>query len=480
MHYEIKIEFTKKRDKAGKLTLLQNGQELLSKVPVAIPEGLGIRFQRNELTLQETLNTKTTNQQEENILAVTLHSNLDKTIRVKNSQPLFIYQKEDGKLQGDKDLFVLKMDDFNVIKKVLLNPNNKMTLLAEQVSFLWFPEKVEVNATQKLSSLLEFYDLDAKNLAKKMLATDKNSPIGSKIVDGVLKTEGKDKNSIVKSVSTPKEKIKVSTSVPPYSKERNERVHSYSQNRSETLDPFDVYFMHSHPDLAPFYKPNSLYAWMLFMNNNSASNITPEYINSNINKIPGFENVEKADFKFTEGGYSIDLYEKESGKLSTLMFDENQNNISVSDSTHITSLTKDEDNHWRGVTHTEGLSEINYDFMNTSSGVVGNWSSNSNDGPSVGAGFNFDNNFEMSSSLAEPINMNHYNYEPEPIPVQEVPSYEIPVTSTYDSQPSYGYTVEEPTPSYETRYEPPPPPPPPPEETYGWAQTQDSYSSYRP
>lgn len=475
MVYEIKIEFTKNRDKAGKLTFSQNGQDLLSKVPVAVPEGLGIRFQKNNLVVHDISNTKADNQNEENTIAVAIYNDLTETIRVRDNQPLFIYQKDDGKLQGDKNLFVLRKHDFDVIRQALSNPNNKVGLVAEQVSFLWFPEKVEVNATNKLGSLLNVYDLEAKNVAKKTLGDSNKTPVGSSIIDGVLKKESKGQSPSAKMTDIPKERIKVSTSVPPYAKNRNERIHSYSNDRTDTLDPFDVYFMHSHPDLAPFYKPNSLYAWMLFMNNHSNGNVTQEYINNNINKVPGFENVEKADFKFTESGYSIDLYEKESGKLSTLIFDENQNNISIADSQHMTSLTKTEDNHWRGSTQSEGTPEINYDFMNTNAGVVGNWNSSNTDGISVGAGFNIDNNFEISSSLSEPVNISHYNYEPEPIRIQDVPSYDS--QSTYST---YDYKVEEPTQSYQTNYEPPPPPPPPPEETYGWAQTQDSYNSFSP
>lgn len=483
MNYKIDIEFTKNSNKAGKLTLRdENGNVVLNKVPVAVPLGSGITFQKNNLTHYQ-LDKYVEDPSYPSKLQKALDSYLRHSIRVSGKEPVIISQRGNDKLVGDKKLFVLKEESFLVLAQALRG--NTAVMNVEQVGFLWLPEKVVYSELDKNSLLKELYELESNPVKKSSVKVEK---------DTVSSSVFPQKDKILKNGSPLDKKTPVQPQVsnkvvsPTNTEVRNQSVHRFNDNNDDSIDPFDVLFMHSYPELAPYYRPNSLLAWMLFMNNNN--DISKSYVQNNINNISGFEGVEKADFKYTEKGYSVDLYESENGEKTGSLVFENLDGTPqykvVGPSGEETYLQQNNDGQWIGATSGGQAPDINYQLLQTDQGFVGNWNTNHTEGNTISAGFQVTPDFDIASTPYEAVKFEDYatkSYEQAPIMVDSYQAtmdnsnvYVPPEPSVYEPSPIAVDTYE----NTNTWEPPPPPPPPPPPEDGSWYQSQDSYSRFSP
>ena len=360
MNYLINIEFTKNFEKAGKLTLTDNsGNVILSKVPVAVPPHSGISFEKRNLSLsfirreeKEADNLILTGSEKNKYWSAVNRletAGVNKVV-VSDGKPLFMGQKmsyDNQKLVGGESVFVLKENDFEVLSKVINTPNNKVVLSAEQVSFLWFPEKLDMSRTRLSDDIKAVLDSNKSlDSNEKLVAANKEKQKDQKTQKGnvfstsnqLLKKEEKkdpNKTQTATKASTLGNNTNVGTARTIGSKmssrsatqgyvgnyNANSRVTGY---QGDDLDPFDVIFMNAYPDLAPFYKPNSLLAWMTFFNRND--DLSRQQVLDNINNVAGFENVGSADFKYTPSGYSVTMYEDENKQnvMGTLNYNGNE------------------------------------------------------------------------------------------------------------------------------------------------------------
>lgn len=517
MNYTIDIEFVNNREKAGKLTLSNSdGTVLLSKVPVAIPldaqdNVYATGLQKIKLTLAD-VTSEDGRRMDTYRLEQIQKSGADKHIANKDKEAVFLCDNSGNKnLQGDNSLFVLRPEHYQVLEKVC-DGFNRVELHATKVGFLWMPEKVKTSTSSPKALISSLYDMVAFFKEQEASATDTTTstqktgranwnPQQSSLDFSNLMKD--DKKAPAQS-STPKttEKVFVPTSVAAASDrtqksmmDRNSRIHSFNNGpgSDSDLDMFDVYFMYNYPSLAYMYRPNSLMAWMITMNSYREP-LTQSYVDDTINQLPGFENVGKTELEYTEKGYSIDMYDKETGShTGTLEFEQDNNCYRVvSPSGDNTYLEQDDDGHWKGCTSV-GNKETTYDFVQTQQGFSGNWYGDQNDGNQVSAGFEVNNNDFSVNSSPEVINWDKYSYEPyqpEPISVDSVPYDNNPAPSYDNSYDNNAGNVKsyEPAPVFEQDYQnnneykeeyiPPPPPPPPPEYDSGWTNTSDNYSRF--
>lgn len=513
MNYLINIEFTKNSEKAGKLTLTDSsGNVVLSKVPVAVPPNSGISFEKRNLSLSfirreekeadSLILTGSEKSKYWNAVNRLESAGVNKVV-VSDGKPLFMGQKisyDNQRLAGGESVFILKENDFETLSKVINNPANKVTLSAEQVGFLWFPEKLDMNRTSLSADIKSVLDSNKSldNNEKVVSERDRQekertqktqkSNVFSTSNQLLKKEEKKEtaKSQVSQKGSTlgdnAKNTANVGTSRTIGSKmsarptaqgyvgnyNANSRVTGY---QGDDLDPFDVIFMNAYPDLAPFYKPNSLLAWMTFFNRND--DISRQQVLDNINNVSGFENVGSADFKYTPSGYSVTMYEDENKQnvMGTLNYNGNEECYKVtSPNGETTYLQQDNNGIWNGCTQSDSSNEISYNFAQTNEGYVGNWSSSPADGVQFNSGMSVGYDYQNQSSLDQPYNMEEYKtYDMGSVSIDSAQP-----TSTYQSEPENKYEND-------WRNEPPPPPPPPPpEDNYSWSVSQDSYNSFSP
>lgn len=524
MDYKIKIEFTNNLERAGKLSLISNdGKILLSKVAVTIPESMGVLYVKPQLKtffvreVKEYLDFKDEDAIEPNELRKqykkTLEdiskSGLTETIVGKEGEPIFMSQQLDvrkERLIGDPKIFVLKDSDFRILSNITSKRDNNVTLEAEKVIFLWSAEKIERRKDSYLDKITNVKKIESKikeKLDSKNNDINKNTQSGTSKINTVKaerkqtlfttsktlfqhddEEEKERKEKEQKKINEEKQKQqqqpkKINTVRPAVKHSINTMNERHAQNtiknnRSGSEDYFDTMFIYANPELAPFYRPNSILAWMVFFSNNPNQN--KEYYMNNINSIPGFEDVKNPEFKHTPNGYMINLYGKDNQKDGTLIYEgDNQCYKVVSPMGEESYLQKDDRGVWNGCTTNTSGHEISYEFANSNKGYIGNWTASppEGNGVEVSASMVFDNSFQPQSNMGSAINIVEV--------VQEQ-------TNSYDNgygSNNYNSTYTPPTPVYEEvkKYEDdwrndPPPPPPPPPPTTEWASSTDSYNRF--
>lgn len=456
MHYEIVINYTSKPDKAGKLSVIDSsGNKVLDNIPVAVPfTSTTLNNNNNKLRLidigyDSALEKFDVNRSYKNRVQKLKEKNRNELIINAFNNVVFAgnvtldYSSahvllDTLKLQADENSFILHQKDFKNLSNLVAG-NNTFSVKTNQVSLLWFPEKVLHPATDINS---EYQSLD---VIKRMVETTKQQSLvkDSRLQDKSLK------GSSVTSVDNKLETTKI------ISKPKNHTKTTRSSNNSaysnDNLDPFDVVFMYNFPDLAPMYKPNSMLAWHMYFSDNEISKNT---VNSEVTKIPGFESVESADFKYTVSGYSIELYENEQKTrcLGTLQYNNQDKSYNLENPNGETTKLKIEENGIiNGCVVSSNNAETNFSFAERNGQFVGNWNSLSSQGIEINSSVSIGSNYEPLSNLSQSIDLN-----------------EVIRQENLNNSYSRG---NEPTQEYI------PPPPPPPQDTQQWSSSSDPYGN---
>lgn len=518
MANKITIEYVKNPEKAGKLTLVdRDGNTVLHKVPVSIPDNLprveGIVGARQlNVTSEETYQKN----QEYNTLIGYINA-IGGNQRITSLSDCLFYGRKfpNDNLHRDENYFVLRKDDFDKIKQAI-KQDASMTFNVKQVAFLWNPAKVTEH--QDLEARLHQLGGIKKNV------DDLDREVQKSLYDSTHKTTQGGTSGIHKdTVSVYPAKSNAGNT----SKQGQKRTSSYYRNttthttrQDDSLDAFDIMFMYNYPDLAPFYRPNSMLAWMMYFNHNEVNqNNVTNYINSNAD----FDGVSTGNFQYTPNGYQVQLLDNSGNLQGTLVCDggrytvENQNG-------QISQLNVDTNGRATGCLMDNGQPTINFDFVPQQNGYVGNWEAQPSDGAAaISAAITLDSDFAPTStayksndldSLASqyqftmpggaptpdssnPAPSSDNYYQPQNPVVFDMPSSPTPDNS-YQPQATQDFDFGKPAPKWEPtspepdntwenkqedRYEPPPPPPPPPpKDDYSWSSSVDSYgntSSFR-
>lgn len=456
MHYDIVINYTTNPEKAGKLSVVDSsGNTVLDNIPVAVPLTSTILINNNNKLRSIEINYDSSLDKFDSVGS---YKNKVQELKSKNRSNLIInafnnvvfagnvtvgigsthVSAEIPKLYSDHNSFVLHQKDFKKLSE-LVSKNNTFTVKTNKVSFLWFPEKVKTPATdinteyQRLDTRKRSLEDSKKEALAKESAFKDKSPKGASITSPDYKIEN------TKVVSNPRNNTK------------SKRTSNNAYHHNDDLDAFDVVFMYNYPDLAPMYKPNSVLAWHMYFSDNELSKST---ITNDVKSIPGFENVENADLKYTPSGYSIELYENEekTRSLGTLQYNNQDKSYNLENPNGETTKLKVEDNGIiNGSVSSTNNAETNFSFAEKNGEFVGNWNSVSSQGIEINSSVEVGQNYELSSNLDKSIDLN------------EVVRQES-FNKTYNLEPEI-----------EKEYTPPPPPPP--VETHQWSSSNDPYGN---
>lgn len=462
MQYQISIDYTSNVNKAGKLTLIdENNNIILSKIPVAIPVVQINSPGRTELNLTAeqivkhpsliALDSSRASVLNERIDRL-LNKGHKKLIMSNPSSPLFVSQDQNTEnLQIDKNSFVINKSDFKVLFNILEDKDNSVTLKASKVSFLWFPEKVNAIPTDIVRDYQSFknkeqtliMELQTEQRTKAAKESERRSTV-------VPTVQAKQKNNDIQKFNS----INLVKQVKPLTPTQKVNIKTNNQINDD-IDPFDVMFMYSHPELAPMYKPNSMLAWYMYFNDNDRE-INKTTIQDNVRDIPGFENVASTDVRYTPSGYSVTLYEDEQKTKPLGVINHNDNDKCydiTSPSGEKTTLQVDRQGVINGCVIGSDNKSTNFNFIENGSGFSGNWNSSPSEGITVTSGMSLDSNYEVTSSLNKSIDLST-------------------IAKSRDDELSKSYEADN-----SLEWKAPPPPPPPPSDTMQWSSTSDPYSN---
>jgi hypothetical protein len=449
MHYNIVIEYVDNKQKAGKLTLTDSqGNALLKKVPVAIPHFLppndksiiNGNLKHKLIDIDVALaNVDVSGNYKQSVTNLVLAGRHKLIVNYFNDVVFApnptgqVYENQAAtSLRPDETSFVLYQQDFSTLFNCVQKSDSSFKIALDNVSFLWFPEKVILPKTD----INHQYD----RLGHRILLLQQS------IEQQALKERSKQTSLLKKDLTILNNSIdkktdnKVNNKVDTYSKERinpsiNQSKRTSYNNSQDDLDAFDVMFMYNNPDLAPMYKPNSMLAWYMYFNNNDIQSST---IQTQIKNVPGFEDVHHCDFKYTKNGYNVELYaDKEKTESLGVLSCNNQTKTHTltSPSQDVTTLKVDDTGLITGTVVSQNQTETSFNFFKNNDSFVGNWSNTSEQGIEIHSGMKLDSDYGVSSSLNNTID-----------------------TTTRDTS---------------SRYEPPPPP----SNTTNWSSSSDSYSN---
>jgi hypothetical protein len=504
MANKITIEYVKNPEKAGKLTLVdRNGNTVLSKVPVSIPDNLphveGVVGARQ---LNVTSEENYQKDQQYNTLMGYIGA-IGGAQRITSLSDCLFYGRnfQSDKLHQDENYFVLRKEDFEKIRNVI-KQDASIVFNVKQVAFLWNPAKINPNDHQDLEARLHQLAGIKKHVDD--LDRDVQKSLYESTHQGAGKTTGT--NAIHKDAVN----VYANKTATPV-KQGQRRTNSYYNNQStryndDSLDAFDIMFMYNYPNLAPFYRPNSMLAWMMYFNQNEVNEVT---INNYINDNADFDGVSSRNFQYTPDGYQVQLIDNTGNVQGTLVCSNGQYTVENPNG-QITMLNVDNNGRATGCLMDDGTPTINFDFVPQQDGYVGNWTATPSDGAAISAGIALDNDFAPTSTpyktndldslssqyqfsvpgASEPTPDN--TYQPQSPVVFEMPSSSP--DNSYQPQATQDFDFGKPEPKWEPaptpdadktwenknedRYEPPPPPPPPPpKDDYSWGSSQDSYGN---
>lgn len=427
MNYKITIEYTRHNDKAGKLTLEDNrGNKLLSKVAVAVPENYGLQSKK-----QGSLKIN-----EHDFGYSELSSSFISLNKDNQNTPMFIGQEisiEHPLLYKDQKFIVLNKKDFDVLNKAMSNDNsNQCQVSIEKVGFLLSPDKInpiQRNYTEILKNKTDASILiqDKEKVLGRMLAM--SSQMLKKAPEALIEKKPVEKKKI-KSITHPDKKTL--KSIPRYhdynvshfidTKVENK---GFGWGGQENLDAFDIYFITNNPTLGIMFKPNSLFAWMNFFQNDT-NKISQDYVNANLQNIAGFQGVHHTNVSYNLQGYAVELFDTNNGLLGKLEYSNNSYEMSNQHGDK-TYLKEDDRGVWSGYTEHDGRHTVDYEFAPASDGYVGNWSGLDSNGNPIGSGYSIDDSFNSYSFDQSRYNMDSY------VEAYNIVEYETPTYSSYDT-----------------------------------------------
>lgn len=479
MKYNAIIEYTGNVEKAGKLTLTsESGDVLLSKVPVAMPDEIftapklfeKIHSSRSvQIKMDEDLRRFDKSGSYEDAHAEIVKNNREGFF-IKSIGKVLIKPTNDTKMKNDDHAFVMHKQHFDVIFDILAK-KNQLEIQTEKVSFLWFPEKV-INANGSINvTLANFENTESKIRNQKedsekitaLEAAQKKAKVNtgitkpklSEAVDNIAKIVSQESKKATATVSTMGKVEK--SSIQNQNNTRQSIIQALPTKNSRNdngLDALDIVLMYSNPELAPFIKPNSALAWYLYFNH-QVNTIDRNYVEQNIQNVKGFENIESSEFKYTQKGYSVTLFDDENkiNSVGRMEFDNQKNCYEViSNAGEKTILSIGDNGQLQSCFKATNGNETKMDLIQTEKGFVGNWESDNN-GVKVNSGISFNSNFGYTSTPNETIDLARVQNS-NSSSFNSNNDYTNKVTETLDlgNKTESNYTSER-------QYTPPPPPP---------------------
>lgn len=343
MSIVIEIEHTSKLNKTGKLTLKNNNITILNKVPISVPPNFYKLVKDGLLTIKETVYGP--------ILYI-------------DNEPLLYsapVNNENEHLASDLMLFMVRGKTF----KTLLNTVGEGgigTIRAKSVKFLWFTEPTKKPEHTLMYSLA--------NLTTK---------------------------EVYAHMPRPKRKISKINAI-KYHNAISKRLHS-KMDDDNGQSPLDIAMLMCFPSIAPILKPQSMLAWVLFMQANN-KNIQLE----DIQKIKGFENVEKIHHENNKISLFLD-------NKNIDIINDNNNYIFNDEYGNEAVLTKSK-NIWSGTIM--GEKTLSFELVKENEGFIGNWHTSENENSNSSLYIN--ENFKTVSEANSPVDLSYFatplNWEP--------------------------------------------------------------------
>ena len=262
-------------------------------------------------------------------------------------------------------------------------------------------------------------------------------------------------------------------------------------NTNQGLSTFDVMYMNAFPEMAPFHRPDSLLAWMLWFNNLNEKKYDGhvEYPQNNLGHTYKLRDVNVND----EKKYEVDIYDENNKKIGKMEYNPEEGLTVIDKNLNSSTLNRLDDGYEIETRGANG-STVNGNLENTKDGFIGDFTVNPVNAIPVNSKMDFSyEDLGVSSGSVNKIddivrdvfsaNMDGGSSKPD-VGISNVYSAE-PTSFLGGSGMSVGldmsnefktkYGVEE---SYEP---PPPPPPPPPKDDMNFSSSDPySYSSGGP
>jgi hypothetical protein len=542
-NYRIEIDYTSNENKAAKIKILDESGKTLLKSDVVIPKWMhgsdSIFFPKLELKRFIPINYSQSNKQADEVMISIFKGILGeyyiapKGVSL-NRELTIVRENNFGSnnnrtVVGYDEALTLSNDAFNFIKNIVSNKNNNIEIESKRKWILFgqkYCGRINDNNFVKFKDIGNRIEKEEINIQENLKAAADLKAL--KQINSVLEKKPSSKPLPVQPVvnvnKAPKPAQRQSST--PIS---NSNRTSYHNNNND-LDAFDLMYMSAFPDIAPFYKPTSGIAWMMYFNNqHNHDNLTTNPIKT-INQIQGFEGINGCTLRLRgEQSYKVDLYRDEAKTQYLGTVDcHPEKGLMIKDSDGNTSIVKEMEDKpgysvlIEGSNSSKALVEVVQDRNND---LIGNWTIEPSNAMMVSSSMRINDDLSLSSDTNKVINLDNissnsgiqmdkyflpenqkslssstdfgsdnqfssdtkkgYDFDSNQVytpsfsdskftndlnPTDESKSN---FTTNFDSKPSF-----EPDTSFknDTRYEPPPPPPPPPEDSFNFTSS-DPYSS---
>jgi hypothetical protein len=525
-NYTVELDYTSNTDKAAKLKISDAEGRILLKGDAVIPKSLHEtdkflpnlevnKFLPEHYSVENIHADSQKIRQYERALGDTyLESSVSSLNILKRNS---FYSNGGKKVSGIDEAITVSDETFDLLKALTSDPKNTVNLVASKNWFLFGQKPCErtydVSFTdyKRLGEKIENEEFSirlredearyAREEAARKAAADAKKTVSPKPVEP--KPVSTAKPQAPKQAVPPKQTTQAPRNTAPrQSFSSNTYNRNYQNNtnyrNNDDLDAFDLMYMTAFPDMAPFYRPTSGLAWMMYFNNQHNRDELTTYPVECINKIPGFEDVNGCDLRVRgDNSYKVDMYsdEAKTNYLGTLNFSP-EKGLSIKDENgNTTVVTEMKDKPGYNVlveseNSSKALIEVVQDKNND---LVGNWTIEPHNSIMMTSSMSIGQDLSLSSDTNKTINLDSVStsdelktdsfYRSEPIS-----SMDMFKDLGQDKSPSMSSTPTpdfEPSPTFESKldnkfdndfkYEPPPPPPPPPEDSFNFT-SQDPYS----
>jgi hypothetical protein len=502
-NYILDIKYTSNENKSGKVSLVSENGENIFTADVILPKEIHNRdnYSLRRINSLEYIpknisyenpfaDTKTIREKADKIGSSYLQGAMDNKnnfLMVKSVE--FNSAKQANAVKGFDETISFPPREFNLLSQIIQDGND--VILVANKKWLMFGQK----------SVERTYDVDFSshiNLGKKIQTEETNIEFNReeaarqarKIKENIKKEEVSKKTSNIDSISskivdTSKQKVNKSQSLNSTSGIKKSSAtgnisrgssskNNYYDNRNDGLDSFDLMFMTSFPNVAPFYRPNSALAWMVYFNDDSNHNHFREQPLNCIKTLPGFDGVNGCELNIKNGNtdnptYTINLYQDEEKTipLGVIKYNSEKGIIIKDDDGNKTILTNMDDKPGYNVlTESNGSSKAFLEVVqNKNNELVGNWTVEPKNSIPVTSSFQMNSDSSLSSDSNKTINMNSIDFGG-----VDSSSNGNSFKPSNDIKLDFGPKDEN---KYESRYEPPPPPPPEDQMSF---TTSDPYS----
>lgn len=466
--YLLELSYTSNKDKAAKLKIKNENGKTLFQSDAVIPNSLhncdkyihNLRHEKFIFKEYSKSNIYADSQRislYEKTMGDSYIFSYDKSLKIlKNNS---FYSEKGKKVSGIDEVITLSNDAFDVLAALIANPKNTVNLKATQSWFLLGQKKCERTYDVSVDNYIKLAEkiFNEEDLIKLKLRSQQmgiNAKTTNKKVDVVIPSN---QDVPKKEVFLEKQKK---------SEPKQSLAYSNITNTSNNdLDPFDLMYMTAFPELAPFYRPTSGIAWMLYFNHQHDHD---NFVNNPvkcINKIEGFEDVNSCDIKIKgENSYKVDMYsdKDKSNYLGTLNYSP-EKGLSIKDDNgnqSFVSEMKDKPGYnilIEGENSSKALIEV---VQNKHNELVGNWTIEPHNSIMATSSMKINEDLSLSSDINKIINLDNVQLKDQ----LNISNFINPENNNLtDLNNEYGLKTNQ---SFENdnnfKYEPPPPPPPPP------------------